>query len=366
MSVAVSDLPDDVLARWDAATLPDLPGSSAGYHRALEASLDRDDGDRWTPDHLVLEDAICPLYERESWYGEFVWDGTVEEACKRSGLSYGPRGVAAIPWTPIRSPRILTAPGADRPAAIRRVASALLRRMHAREWTGVHLHFCAEDEAAAFVEAGWIERHCWQYVWQADPADPSFLPHVSSRRRRRIRREMRAFEEQGLRWDVVRGSDAPDELWSAMPRFYADTAARHGDEVPLTAAFFETARGSLAESVRFFTARRGDELVGATFQLAGRDALFGRIWGCGEAIPYLHFNLAYHFPIHWAMDRGLSRFEPGHGGEYKRERGCAPVLCRSVHRFAHAGLHRAVADWALAEAGWVGRRLRELGGAGAP
>jgi uncharacterized protein len=344
---------------WNAWTRPAGPAARFGWFSGLEATLDRSGPDRWTPAHLRTDDLLVPLYEREGWRGEFVWDDPIEAACDRSGLPYGPRAVGVLPWTPIRGPRILTDPTRDRAELLTRAGPALVAAAADRGWTGVHLQFCADDEVDALVAQGWIERLTWQYVWQGEPGE-GFLAQLPGKRRREIRREMRAFAQQGFTLQVVSGDDASDDVWQSMPQLYADTARRHGDEVPLGPEFFAEVRARMAEDVVFFIARRGEELVAATFQVRTADALFGRIWGTREAHPYLHFNLAYHFPLQWAWEQGMTQFEPGHGGEYKRRRGCAPVLCRSAHHFAHAGLHRAVADWASREAGWVSQHLSEL------
>jgi predicted N-acyltransferase len=342
---------------WDAWARPAGPAARHGWFAGLEAALPVAGPDRWTPAHLRDGSILVPLFERTGWLGEFVWEEPIIDACRDAGLSYAPRAVGVIPWTPIRGPRVLTEPGADRAALLPTAARALEDAAAQRGWESVHLQFCADDEADAFVRQGWIERLTWQYVWQPRPEDTGCLDRVDGKRRREIRREMRAFEAQGLTLEVVAGDAAGDDLWEAMPTFYRNTAARHGDPVPLGPAFFTTVRERMAEDVVFFAARRGDALVGATFQLRGEDGLFGRIWGASEELPYLHFNLAYHFPLRWAWEQGLGRFEPGHGGEYKRRRGCDPLPCRSVHRFTHAGLHRAVADWAAREARWVREQL---------
>ncbi len=345
--------------RWDRWSTPAGPAAQHGWFAALEAALSSSGPDRWTPAHLQGDGVLVPLFEREGWLGEFVWEEPIIDACATSGLPYGPRAVGTIPWTPIRGPRVLTDPDGDRASLLAGAPTQLLAACDERGWTGAHLEFCADDEVDAFVAAGWIERLTWQHVWQRDPAVDRFLGHLPGKRRRELHREMRAFDEQGLRLEVLSGLEAPDAVWSAMPQLYADTAARHGDPVPLGPIFFETVRERMAADVVFFAAFRGEELVAATFQLRSDDALLGRIWGTREPHPFLHFNLAYHFPMRWAWEQGLDRFEPGHGGDYKRTRGGTTVLCRSVHHFAHPGLHRAVSAWARREATWVRGRIAE-------
>ena len=73
--------------------------------------------------------------------------------------------------------------------------------------------------------------------------------------------------------------------------------------------------------------------------------LYGRYWGCFRDIRFLHFDVCYYAGIEHAIATGLTRYEPGAGGEYKWLRGFDPALTRSMHFITHAGLRKAIADF---------------------
>jgi predicted N-acyltransferase len=79
--------------------------------------------------------------------------------------------------------------------------------------------------------------------------------------------------------------------------------------------------------------------------LAGRDALYGRNWGCSQEFPFLHFELCYYRAIDYAIEHGLQRVEAGAQGEHKIQRGYLPKPTYSAHWLAHDGLRGAVAEF---------------------
>ena len=96
-------------------------------------------------------------------------------------------------------------------------------------------------------------------------------------------------------------------------------------------------------------ARREGTLVGMAFNLASREALYGRYWGCVEDHPFLHFNVALHHSIDECIRRGVKRFEGGAGGEHKLARGFQPAETWSAHLFLDARLDGALRRHLAAE-----------------
>lgn len=353
-------------AVWDRLAGPAGPLLSSSWIRGAEATLPPTGRDRWQPAHLLLSEAgepaaLMPLWLRHDTWGEFVWYGPVEDAARQLGRPLAPRLVNTVPFTPANGLRVLTGAG-DRPRLLAAAAAALAGCLGG-DAVSAHVHFCADDEADAFAQAGFARRLTWQYQWRNDGyADlDAFLGVLGARRRNRWKRETRALVEQGVTVEVVRGDEAPDSLWEDLVSMYDATARRNGEpSAPLGWPFFEALRAGIPGDIRFFVARRGDELLGATFHALHGDVLYGRFWGCREDLPFLHFNLAYHAPVAWAIEQGLSRFEPGHGGEFKRRRGFRPALMSSMHLFGDRAFQAAVADWADREAGWVQQKVSEL------
>jgi predicted N-acyltransferase len=319
----------------------------------------------WTPAHLVLEDdeglllAAAPLWIRDSSYGEFVWDEPISAACERGRRPYAPRGVATIPWIPATGRKLLTHPQHPRETLLEALVAGLLQLARERGLASLNVHFCEADEARALRGHGFLERFCWQYHWHDREYGTfdGFLSALRAPRRQRIRRELRELEAQGVAITYRRGGEAD---FARMARLYADTWSRHEPGEPvLTREFFMELGRRCAEDVWFGIASRGDEVVGMTLNTVLGEAMFGRWWGCAEPLRFLHFNLAYHLSVQHCIEHGLRRFEPGHGGDYKRVRGFDPVLLRSVHWHADRRLHHAIEEWARDEAGWVHEQIAQ-------
>jgi len=76
----------------------------------------------WTPRHLSISEhgrlrAAMPLYEKSHSWGEFVFDWAWANAYEQAGLSYYPKLVSAVPFTPAPSCRLLLADADDSEAA---------------------------------------------------------------------------------------------------------------------------------------------------------------------------------------------------------------------------------------------------------
>ena len=73
--------------------------------------------------------------------------------------------------------------------------------------------------------------------------------------------------------------------------------------------------------------------------------MYGRYWGCFREVRFLHFNVCYYAGIEHSILRGIQRYEPGAGGEYKWLRGFDPALTRSIHYVSNPDLKRAIAGF---------------------
>ncbi len=89
--------------------------------------------------------------------------------------------------------------------------------------------------------------------------------------------------------------------------------------------------------------------VAGALNFIGRDALYGRYWGCVQDFPCLHFELCYYQAIDFAISQRLMRVEAGAQGAHKLARGYLPVVTHSLHWFGDAGFSDAVARYLQAE-----------------
>ena len=101
--------------------------------------------------------------------------------------------------------------------------------------------------------------------------------------------------------------------------------------------------------------------MAGALNLAGRDALYGRNWGCAEDFKFLHFEACYYQAIDHAIEHKLARVEAGAQGEHKIQRGYLPVPTYSAHWIANASFRRAVAEFLERERPAVEHEIAQLG-----
>jgi len=306
----------------------------------------------WLPQHLTLwEDGqlvgACPLYVKGHSLGEFVFDQGWAAAAGRAGISYYPKLLVGVPFTPVTGARFLTAAGGRR-EIIDVLAEVLEERCRRERFSSVHVNFCLPDETAALGERGWLQRTAYQYHW-SNPGFATFddyLAGLRSKRRNQVRRERRAPAEDGVAITVHTGADIPAPLLSRMFDLYRATIERlpWGQQY-LERRFFELAGERLRHRLCLVAARAGEEVIAGTFNVQKGDALYGRYWGATRALRHLHFNVCYYTAIEYCIRSKLRRFEPGAGGEFKQLRGFEPRATESMHFIVDRRLADAVREF---------------------
>jgi len=311
----------------------------------------------WVPRPLVVRDgerlvAACPLYLKMHSEGEFVFDHGWADAAHRAGIRYYPKLLAGVPFTPVAGRRFLVAEGEDRALWTRRLAVALRELCDTNQLSGVHVNFCREEDLAEVEPAGFLTRVGIQYHWHnhgyRDFED--YLERFRSKRRNQIRRERRSLHEQGVEIEVFTGDAVTPSLKDAAYRFYRATV----DERPWGRAYlppelFDLLWERFRHRLCLVFARRDKRWIGGTVNVQKGDALYGRYWGATEYVPHLHFNVCYYAAIEHCLDRGLARFEPGAGGDYKQMRGFDAQPTWSLHYLAEPRLAQAVERFLEAE-----------------
>ncbi len=349
-------------ADWDALR----PDRNPFLAHAFLAGLERHGCIRprqgWRPHHLgVYENgrlvAAAPAYLKTNSHGEFVFDHAWAEAYWRNGIEYYPKLLCAVPYTPVSGPRLLTGAAPD-PLRRARLRDALRDEALRLGLSGAHVNFDALDDAAP----EWLPRFDWQFHWHnrgwRDFDD--FLGALSSKKRKNLRAERSAVARAGVRFRWRHGDEASDGELAVMHGFYCATFAEKGNLPVLTLDFFHHLAATMPRQLLLVLAERdGRPIAGALF-LRDDEALYGRYWGCDEALPGLHFETCYHQGIEYALAHGLKRFEPGAQGEHKLARGFLPAPTRSRHCIADPRFRAAIADALQREAQWQHRYRDEL------
>jgi predicted N-acyltransferase len=351
---------------WRVLEPPDFPFFDFEFLLALERSRSVGRRTGWSPVYLVCEEqgrvlGAMPLYLKTDSYGEYVFDWAWANAYHEHGLSYYPKLVSAVPFTPATGPKLLVRPDADRAA----VTSALLDA--ARELgdeyrvSSLHALFLPEDDLDDFEARGFSVRHSLQFHWRnrGYGGFTDYLDAMTSKRRRQVARERRQLE--GVEVEYLTGEALIPEHAAMMYGYYVDTYDRKWGSPYLTSAFFDEVFRTMRDRVMLAVAREESTrraVAGALFFFKG-PALFGRYWGATKSVRNLHFELCYYQGIEFAIERGLSLFEAGAQGEHKLARGFLPVVTYSAHEIRHPAFRRAIEHYIAEERAMISYELAE-------
>jgi len=347
---SIRDLPE---AAWDALDgVRAAPFLTHAWLEALETTGCVGEGTGWQPHHLSFWEGdrllgAAPAYLKENSEGEFVFDWAWASAAQRARIPYYPKLIVAVPFTPATAARLLVADPADRARLLPVLADVLRKIVAAEDLSSAHVLFPTEGEADALARAGLAHRYGVQFHWRnaGYTTFEDYLGRFSSKRRNQIRRERKEMDKAGIALTTERGRIAP-EVIDVMYGFYLATVEKFSwGRQYLNRAFFEEICVKLAGKVEIVLAREGGRILGGAFNLAGEEVLFGRYWGAVEERPFLHFNVCFYHSIDECIRRGLTRFEPGAGGQHKLVRGFEPSITHSAHHLAHPGLDRAVREF---------------------
>ena len=361
IAASVGSLP---AADWDALAGPDNPFVSHAFLTALEDSGSVGPGTGWTPAPLVIEDgaggllAALPAYAKGHSQGEYVFDHAWADAWERAGGSYYPKLQIAAPFTPATGPRLLLADPAYA-APLLRAAETLCRR---HGFSSAQATFIEPAQLPLFEAAAWLGRNDIQFHWlnRGYGGFEDFLGALSSRKRKAIRKE-RLAARQGVEIRALTGAEIRPEHWDAFWLFYQDTGARKWGHPYLTREAFDLFGQRMGEQILLVLAFEEGRAIAGALNFIGREAIYGRYWGCLVDRPFLHFELCYYQAIDAAIERGLQRVEAGAQGGHKLARGYEPVRTWSMHYIADPGFREAVADFLERERQGVAQEQLFLG-----
>jgi hypothetical protein len=365
MADGVRSLPRE---SWNALIGDESPFLEWDWLASLEESAVVGAESGWLAKPLVARDgdrilAACPLYLKGNSEGEFVFDHGWADAAERAGIRYYPKLLVGVPFTPVGGARFLVAAGEDRGRWIAAFAGALRDIALANDFSGVHVNFCNDDEVAVLREAGWLPRLGLQYHWinRAWPDFDAYLGSLRHKRRKEVRREMRAVAEAGVSIEVRSGVEIPDAWFDPIWRFYRATIDNNPwGRLYLNQRFFDLLRERFRERLCFVMAMRAGVPIAGAFNVQKGDALYGRYWGASEYVKHLHFVVCYYAGIEHCIRHGLARFEPGAGGDYKQVRGFDAQPTWSAHFLADPRLAHAVARYLERERAQTGDAIEWL------
>ncbi len=319
---------------WDALAQPLItPFFEWDWLHNIESSGSATGRTGWLPHHLtVWRDqqlvGIAPLYIKGHSRGEFVFDNQWADVAYQLGIEYYPKLLGMSPFTPAEGYRFLIAPGEDEAEITSLMVHSIDQFCIDNKISGCNFLYVDPEWKPMLEKLGFSPWLHHSYIWQNQGYQTfdDYLKGFNANQRRNIKRERKAVNQAGLQLQTHTGDEIPKAFFSQMYHFYASTCDKFGwwGSKYLTRKFFEQLHHDYRHRVVFVAAYDGTnqhQPVGMSFCLTKSDRLYGRYWGSVQDIDCLHFDACYYSPIEWAINNGISIFDPGAGGRHKKRRG---------------------------------------------
>ena len=320
----------------------------------------------WIPRYLVLRDgdamagAVAAYIKLDS-YGEYIFDWEWARAFENARLSYYPKLVAAVPFTPATGTRISVHPEYSFEECAGILARGLAELAMREECSSAHVLFLTERECSLLERLGFLTRVTHQYHWKNRNygSFEDFLGDLRSGRRKQIKKERRALEGTGLEIRIVEKDDIKEEHIDAVWDFYMDTHSRKWGSAYLNREFFDLMWKKYRHRLVLVIASDGERWVGGSFNIVKNNRLFGRYWGSLESYSNLHFECCFYSLIDYSINNGIDIFEAGAQGEHKFLRGFGAVPTYSSHLILNESAGRAIGKYLDRERGYTERLIEQ-------
>ncbi|EKO50976.1 GNAT family N-acetyltransferase [Leptospira kirschneri] len=334
---------------WNRISDPKSPFLEYDFLRSLEVSGCIGPSTSWIQKYCVLWkenrfSAMIPLFLKFDSYGEYIFDFQWAHFFAQAGLSYYPKGLVAVPFTPANGKRILH----DESLTLKEVCSylipELIRFCENQKLSGVHFLFLDQEESEILSEYGFATRLSHQYHW-INPGYSNFedyLQAMKSKKRMQIKREREIVKSYGFEIKVLEGNEISKSDMNAIWSFYSDTHSRKWGSAYLNRKFFDSSFETFLDRIVLVLAYRDGKAIAGTFNLRKGEFLYGRYWGCLEYHPHLHFECCFYRLIEYAIREKIKVFEAGAQGEHKFVRGFPAIPTYSSHLIFHSGARNAI------------------------
>lgn len=339
------------------------PFLSYAFLHAMHASHSASTASGWKVCFLSLWEnellvAVMPLYEKSHSYGEYVFDWAWANAYQEHGLSYYPKLLSAIPFTPVCGQRLIAKDGASKNALL----NALTQLLASTNYSSAHVLFPPEEEIALFEQAGFLIRTGVQFHWknQGFGHFDDFLATLSLKKRKNIRAERKKVQEAGVTFEQLTGNDISKAHWDFFKSCYDQTYYEHRSTPYLNADFFARVANTMPNNVTLIIANKADKAIASSLLIHDENTLYGRYWGCLESVSCLHFETAYYQAIEFCIQHKIATFEGGAQGEHKLARGFLPVKTFSAHLLAEPAFADAVSRFLEREQHGIDNYIDEL------
>jgi predicted N-acyltransferase len=346
----ISDV-DEV--NWNALLEPESgPFVKYAFLDALEKTSCVGTNTGWQIAHLLIENqhselvGAMPLYLKNHSYGEFVFDWAWAQAYEQNNMSYYPKALSAIPFTPVRGPRVLALATANKTAVQEMLITGLKELTSQNNLSSAHVLFPENRELEELKKQGFMLRDSVQFHWhnQGYQSFEDFLAALTMKRRKNIRRERAEVAANQLNYRHISGAMASTDDWSFFYRCYENTYREHHSSPYLTEECFHLLGQVMPEHFHLIIATADERPIASSLLVVDHltSKAYGRYWGAVEYHRCLHFELAYYQAIEYCIKEDIQTLEGGAQGEHKMARGFLPTTLQSAHWIADPGFSAAV------------------------
>ncbi len=342
---------------WNRITGLEYPFIRHEFLHALEESSCVSEETGWIPQHCLVYDngdliALMPMYRKTHSHGEYVFDFEWAHAYRQHGLSYYPKMLTAIPFTPCEGERLFVKAGVKKKAVLESILNHINKTAVTENISSWHCLYPTPTETEIFKSAGLSIREGVQFRWMnkgyRDFKD--YLDSFSSKKRKTLLRERRFISDQGITLQQIHGKDITEQQLDVFFQFYQLTYLKRGNPPYLNLEFFKEIAETMPEQLLLILAVKDNTYVGAAFSLVGGGSFYGRYWGCYEEYHSLHFEACYYQGLEYCINNQLTRFDSGAQGEHKIARGFEPVITYSAHWVSDPQFAAVIKDFTKREA----------------
>ena len=342
---------------WNKITGIEYPFIRHEFLHALEKSSCVSEETGWMPQHCLVYDrdeliALMPMYRKTHSHGEYVFDFEWANAYRQHGLSYYPKWLTAIPFTPCEGERLFVKTGMDKEIVLEAILNHITENAERENISSWHCLYPTSAETELFKSADLCIREGVQFRWMnkgyRDFKD--YLDSFNSKKRKNLLRERRYIRDQGIVLKQIHGKDITEQELDVFFQFYQLTYLKRGNPPYLNIEFFKEIALTMPEQLLLILAIKDNTYVGTAFSLLGEESYFGRYWGCYEEYHSLHFEACYYQGLEYCINNQLTRFDSGAQGEHKIARGFEPVTTYSAHWLSDPDFAAAIKGFTKREA----------------
>ncbi|WNC71047.1 GNAT family N-acetyltransferase [Thalassotalea psychrophila] len=341
---------------WQAIFHDSYPFYQYPFLHALEQSGAVSSASGWQPQHLLIHRentliAAMPCYLKQHSYGEYMFDWSWADAYQAHGISYYPKLLSAIPFTPATGKRIGIHPDFEQfsQKILALIVGVLEQTLDQIEASNFQCLFLDKTTSDSLAKLGLIQRTDVQYHWlnKGYLSFSDFLSRMTARKRKMIKKERQNLVQHKLNFVWCNGEHITKQDWSSFYSCYQQTyLKRSGHQGYLNLEFFTLLSEQCADSTLLLKVINDkQEVVASSLFFKSDTHLYGRYWGCIQEHEFLHFEACYYQGIEYCIKHNLQCFDAGAQGEHKLARGFEPVKLYGNYLIPLPNFKHAIADF---------------------